>query len=222
MRRVISKDGTSIAYEAVGTGPAVVLVGGGLDDGSENAPLAGELARSFTVYNYARRGRGDSGDTPPYSVEREIEDIEALLVAAGGTAHLYGVSTGGALVLEAPAASVRADKLAVYEVPYNTADDWPPPEGGCTAPRTVLRSSLNQCEYWRPALSGVPATSARCSRFSPPPAGGATRRSSSGHRHCGTWSGAQTMGSVREGSHRRPRWRRSGSAYPWRRQARHR
>jgi Alpha/beta hydrolase family len=126
MRRVISKDGTSIAYEAVGTGPAVVLVGGGLDDGSENAPLAGELARSFTVYNYARRGRGDSGDTPPYALEREIEDIEALLVEAGGTAHLYGVSTGGALVLEAAAASVVADKLAVYEVPYNTAGDWPP------------------------------------------------------------------------------------------------
>lgn len=126
MRRVISKDGTPIAYEAVGTGPAVVLVGGGLDDGSENAPLAGELARSFTVYNYARRGRGDSGDTPPYSLEREIEDMAALLVEAGGTAHLYGVSTGGALVLEAAAASVRAGKLAVYEVPYNTADDWPP------------------------------------------------------------------------------------------------
>jgi hypothetical protein len=110
----------------VGTGPAVVLVGGGLDDGSENAPLAAELARTFTVYNYARRGRGDSGDTPPYSLEREIEDIEALLVEAGGTAHLYGVSTGGALVLEAAAASVPAGKLAVYEVPYNTADEWPP------------------------------------------------------------------------------------------------
>jgi hypothetical protein len=125
MRHLISKDGTSIAYEAVGTGPAVVLVGGGLDDGSENAPLAEELARSFTVYNYARRGRGDSGDTPPYTLEREIEDIHALLVEAGGTAHLYGVSSGGALVLEAAAASVAADKLAVYEVPYNTADDWP-------------------------------------------------------------------------------------------------
>jgi pimeloyl-ACP methyl ester carboxylesterase len=125
MRRVISKDGTSIAYEAMGTGPALVLVGGGLDDGSENAPLAEALARSFTVYNYARRGRGDSGDTPPYSLEREIEDIEALLVQAGGTAHLYGVSTGGALVLEAAAASVPADRLAVYEVPYSTADEWP-------------------------------------------------------------------------------------------------
>jgi pimeloyl-ACP methyl ester carboxylesterase len=125
MGRVTSKDGTSIAYDRQGRGPAVILVGGGLDDGSENAPLVPELAGHFTVYNYARRGRGDSGDTLPYAVEREIEDIEALIAEAGGSAHLYGVSTGGALVLEAAAAGVAVDKLAVYEVPYNVADDWP-------------------------------------------------------------------------------------------------
>lgn len=125
MVRVTSRDGTSISYEQMGTGPALILVGGGLDDGSENAPLARELAGSFAVYNYARRGRGDSGDTPPYVLQREIDDIEALLAAAGGTAHLYGVSTGGALVLEAAAAGIAVDKLAVYEVPYNMADDWP-------------------------------------------------------------------------------------------------
>jgi pimeloyl-ACP methyl ester carboxylesterase len=68
---------------------------------------------------------GDSGDTLPYALEREIEDIEALLAQAGGTAHLYGVSNGGALVLEAAAAGTAVDKLAVYEVPYNMADDWP-------------------------------------------------------------------------------------------------
>jgi pimeloyl-ACP methyl ester carboxylesterase len=125
MNRVTSKDGTSIAYERMGRGPAVILVGGGLDDGSENAPLAPELAEHFTVYNYARRGRGDSGDTLPYAVEREIEDIEALIAQAGASAHLYGVSTGGALALEAAAAGLAIDKLAVYEVPYNVADDWP-------------------------------------------------------------------------------------------------
>jgi pimeloyl-ACP methyl ester carboxylesterase len=125
MNRVTSKDGTSIAYDRTGAGPALILVGGGLDDGSENAPLAPELAESFTVYNYARRGRGDSGDTLPYTLEREIEDIEALLAEAGGTAHLYGVSSGGALVLETAAAGIAVDKLAVYEVPYNMADDWP-------------------------------------------------------------------------------------------------
>jgi pimeloyl-ACP methyl ester carboxylesterase len=125
MNRVTSKDGTSIAYGRQGRGPAVVLVGGGLDDGSENAPLAQELAKNFTVYNYARRGRGDSHDTQPYALEREIEDIEALLAKAGGTAHRYGVSSGGALVLEAAATGIAIDKLAVYEVPYNMADDWP-------------------------------------------------------------------------------------------------
>jgi Alpha/beta hydrolase family len=125
MSRVTSQDGTSIAYERTGSGPAVILVGGGIDDGSENAPLAPELAGRFTVYNYARRGRGDSGDTLPYAVEREIEDIEALIAAAGGSAHLYGVSSGGALALEAGATGIAIDRLAVYEVPYNMADDWP-------------------------------------------------------------------------------------------------
>jgi pimeloyl-ACP methyl ester carboxylesterase len=100
-------------------------VTGGLDDGSENAPLAAELAEHFTVFNYARRGRGDSGDTQPYAVEREIEDIEALIAEAGGSAHQYGVSSGGALALEAAAAGLAVDKIAVYEVPYNVADEWP-------------------------------------------------------------------------------------------------
>jgi pimeloyl-ACP methyl ester carboxylesterase len=88
-----------------------------------NAPLATELAEQFTVYNYDRRGRGDSGDSLPYALGREIEDIEALVAEAGGSAHLYGVSSGGALVLEAAAAGITADKLAVYEVPYKMADD---------------------------------------------------------------------------------------------------
>ena len=89
-----------------GSGPAVILVTGGLDDGSENAPLAEELSRSFTTFNYARRGRAESGDTQPYAVEREIEDIEALIAEAGGSARLYGVSSGGALVREAAAAAL--------------------------------------------------------------------------------------------------------------------
>jgi len=124
MSRVTSKDGTSIAYDRHGSGPAVILVGGGLVDPatgragrSENAPLARELAEHFTVYNYDRRGRGDSGDTLPYALEREIEDLEALITEAGGSAHLYGVSSGGALVLEAAAAGIAADRLAMYEVP---------------------------------------------------------------------------------------------------------
>ena len=123
MFRVTSKDGTSIAYHRQGDGPAMILVGGGLDDGSENAPLVPELARRFTVYNYARRGRGDSGDTRPYALEREIEDLQVLIAEAGGSAHLYGVSSGGALAMEAAAAGLAVDRLAVYEVPYLVADD---------------------------------------------------------------------------------------------------
>jgi len=126
MAAVTSSDGTSIAYERAGSGPVVILVGGGLDDGSENAPLVPELAGRFTVINYARRRRADSGDTLPYAVEREIEDIDALVAEAGGSASLYGVSSGGALALEAAAAGLAIDSVAVYEVPYNVADDWPP------------------------------------------------------------------------------------------------
>jgi pimeloyl-ACP methyl ester carboxylesterase len=128
--RVTSNDGTSIAYERSGSGPPVILVGGGLVDPAtgragrwENAPLARELAERFTVINYDRRGRGDSGDSLPYAVERELEDIEALIAAAGGPAHIYGVSSGGALAIEAAAAGIAIDRLAVYEVPYGVGDD---------------------------------------------------------------------------------------------------
>jgi pimeloyl-ACP methyl ester carboxylesterase len=124
--RVSSKDGTPIAYERAGSGPAVILVGGALDDGTENAPLVPALAAHFTVYNYARRGRGDSGDTPPYAVEREIEDLAALVAEAGAPAHLYGVSSGGMFALEAAAAGLPVAKLALYEVPYDPSPDAAP------------------------------------------------------------------------------------------------
>jgi pimeloyl-ACP methyl ester carboxylesterase len=126
MDKVTSKDGTPIAYERAGNGPAVLLVGGGLDDGSENAALVPALADRFTVYNYARRGRGQSGDTRPYALEREFEDIAALIGDAGGAVYAFGASSGGALVLEAAAAGVPISRIAVHEVPYNMAADWPP------------------------------------------------------------------------------------------------
>jgi pimeloyl-ACP methyl ester carboxylesterase len=121
--QVTSGDGTSIAYDRQGSGPAVILVTGGLDDGAENAPLAAELAEHFTAYNYNRRGRGDSGDTQPYALEREIEDIGALIAEAGGRAYLYGVSSGGALVLEAAAAGLAIESIAVYEVSFLLGDE---------------------------------------------------------------------------------------------------
>jgi hypothetical protein len=122
---VTSKDGTAIAGERAGTGPVVVLVGGGLTDRGENAPLVPRLAEHFTVVNYDRRGRGASGDSPSYDIAREIDDIDALIAATGGTARLYGVSSGGALALEAVAAGSAVERVAVYEVPYDVDADWP-------------------------------------------------------------------------------------------------
>jgi pimeloyl-ACP methyl ester carboxylesterase len=125
-QRATSADGTSLAYDRTGSGPALILVGGGLDDGAENAPLGPALADGFTVFNYARRGRAESGDTLPYALEREIEDLAALIAVAGGSAHLFGASSGGALALEAAAAGLAVDRVAVYEVPYfaDGAERW--------------------------------------------------------------------------------------------------
>ena len=119
METVTSKDGTTIAYDRLGSGPAVILVSGGSVDRGSNAGLAELLAPHFTVYNYDRRGRGPSGVTPPYSVEREVEDIDAVVEAAGGTAYLYGSSSGAALALEAARQLPgRITKLALWEPPY--------------------------------------------------------------------------------------------------------
>ena len=110
---VTSADGTRIAGQREGSGPALVLVGGGLDDGSENAVLMLALADAFTVYNYARRGRGASGDTRPHAVQRELEDLAAVLDVAGGEAHVFGASSGAALALEAAAAGLPIARLVV-------------------------------------------------------------------------------------------------------------
>jgi pimeloyl-ACP methyl ester carboxylesterase len=118
METVRSNDGTSIAFDRLGDGPPVVLVGGGSVDRASNAPLADLLAASFTVLNYDRRGRGDSGDSAPYAVECEIEDIVAVIGAAGGSAFVYGTSSGAALALEAASAGLDITKLALWEPPY--------------------------------------------------------------------------------------------------------
>lgn len=117
-KKTLSLDGTPIAYERAGRGPAVILVSGALSSGATTAPLAAELSERFTVLVYDRRGRGGSGDTPPYAVEREVEDLAALIGAVGGEASLYGVSSGGALVLRAAASGLPVRRAAVYEVPY--------------------------------------------------------------------------------------------------------
>jgi pimeloyl-ACP methyl ester carboxylesterase len=129
MKTVTSQDGTTIAFDQSGEGPALVLVGGMLEQramDSETAQLAAFplLSQHFTVLHYDRRGRGDSTDTQPYAVEREIEDIEALIDEAGGSAFVFGISSGAALAFEAALAlGGKVKKLAMYEPPYNDDAD---------------------------------------------------------------------------------------------------
>jgi pimeloyl-ACP methyl ester carboxylesterase len=124
--RVTSKDGTTIVYDSYGEGPPLVIVDGATAIRAYDAPLATALAPHFTVYAWDRRGRGDSGDTAPYAVEREVEDLAAVIEAAGGTAFALGHSSGAVLALRAAAAGVPVTKLAVYEPPFIVDDSRPP------------------------------------------------------------------------------------------------
>jgi pimeloyl-ACP methyl ester carboxylesterase len=129
MNTVTSSDGTTIAFDRRGTGQPLILVGGAFQHRAidpRTAELAELLAADFTVYHYDRRGRGDSTDTAPYAVGREIEDLEALAEEAGGSAFLFGMSSGAALVLDAAAHGLAAPKLAVYEPPFVVDDSRPP------------------------------------------------------------------------------------------------
>jgi pimeloyl-ACP methyl ester carboxylesterase len=125
MQTVTSKDGTTIAFDQSGDGPALVLVPGAFEQRAadfETAKLAAFplLSLHFTVYHYDRRGRGDSTDTLPFAVDREIEDIEALIDRAGGSAFLFGISSGAGLAFEAALKlGGKVKKLALYEPPYN-------------------------------------------------------------------------------------------------------
>jgi len=115
-----SKDGTKIAFEKIGSGEPLILVDGALCDRASgpNRPLAALLKKDFTVYLYDRRGRGDSGDSAPYRIEREVEDLEALVQEAGGSAFVYGISSGAALVLEAASRLSSIRRIALYEAPF--------------------------------------------------------------------------------------------------------
>lgn len=121
MDQVISRDGTPIAFDQAGQGPPVILVAGAFNDRTTGAALAAWLAPRFTVYRYDRRGRGDSGDTPPYAVDREIDDLAALIDRAsgyaGGAACVLGFSSGAALALAAAARGLAISRLALYDLP---------------------------------------------------------------------------------------------------------
>ena len=126
MQKVTSKDGTQIAYDKQGQGPAVILVDGALCFRAFGPMpgLARLLEHDFTVYTYDRRGRGDSSDTKPYAVVREVEDLEALIKAAGNSAYLCGLSSGAALALEAAfSLGDSVKKIALYEAPYRSDGD---------------------------------------------------------------------------------------------------
>src|SRR5215204_4595685 len=118
MNKVSSPDGTPIAFDRLGDGQPVIVVGGAMCDRALTGPTAKELAKRFTVINYDRRGRGDSGDTAPYAVERELEDLGALIAEAGGRASVYGHSSGAALALHAAVAGLPIAKLVLHEPAY--------------------------------------------------------------------------------------------------------
>ncbi len=158
MDTVTSRDGTVIAYDRLGDGPPVVLISGGSVDRTSNAGLAEQLADRHTVYNYDRRGRGDSGDTPPYAIEREVEDIAAVIEAAGGSAHLYGSSSGAGLGMHAAAAGLPLGKLALWEPPYSVNGRPDLPEDTASVYRELVESGRrgDAAEYFMAKVVGMP------------------------------------------------------------------
>lgn len=138
MRKVVSRDGTTIAYEKAGEGPPIVLVNGGFRDHTIFDSLVPELAPRCTVFVYDRRGRGESGDSPAYAVEREIEDLTAVIEEAGGQAVVFAGSSGANLALEAAMAGAPITKLALHE-PYFRVEGYPqPPEGFLESLKALL------------------------------------------------------------------------------------
>lgn len=163
MSTVTSKDGTRIAFDKVGSGPSVILVNGAMsyrrafDTTLEQ--LAELVGKHFTVYDYDRRGRGESTNTVPFTKVREIEDIQALVADAGGEAMLAGFSSGGAVTLETAAVTPGVTKAFVYEVPFIVDDSRQPLadyEGHTT--KLVAEGKLDELiEYFITVVAGIPA-----------------------------------------------------------------
>jgi len=155
MELIESADGTRIALDRSGSGPPLVIVLGAFCDRSTSKPLAALLARRYTVYEYDRRGRGDSGNGLPVSVEGEVQDLAAVVAATGEAPFVYGHSSGGSLALEAAAREVEMRGLAVYEPPY-TGDHDPGPEFGRRLDELVAAGRRDQAaEQWL-VVTGAP------------------------------------------------------------------
>jgi pimeloyl-ACP methyl ester carboxylesterase len=170
MTTATSRDGTTIAFDTSGEGPPLVVVGGALNDRHAAATLARLLAPSFTVYTYDRRGRGDSSDTPPYAVEREVEDLLALVEDTGGTAFAFGHSSGAVLALEAALETPDIAKLVLYEPPFIVDDSRPPLPDDYVSHLKELAATDQRgeaVEYFMTTGVGVPAEAIPSMRESP-------------------------------------------------------
>jgi pimeloyl-ACP methyl ester carboxylesterase len=153
--KVRSADGTPIAVDRSGNGPPLVVVVGAFCDRSTTRPLAALLESSYTVYAYDRRGRGDSGDAETYAVEREVEDLDAVVAKTGVAPYVYGHSSGGALALEAAARGLNMRKIAVYEPPY-AGDDPRLPGFGDKLDDLVRSGRRGEAAESFLALAGAP------------------------------------------------------------------
>ncbi len=161
-KTVNSKDGTNLVYEVLGSGPPLILVSGAMVTrdfiGTRN--LAGLLASRFTVYNYDRRGRGDSSDTLPYSIEKEIDDLETMIKNAGGSAHIYGMSSGAILALHAATKGLNILSLILYEPPFVVkSTDRRPPEDALTVVTEMIAQGRRgaAASYFMTKVFGMPA-----------------------------------------------------------------
>jgi pimeloyl-ACP methyl ester carboxylesterase len=167
---IISRDGTEIAFERLGSGPAVILVSSALADRKDAAKLADLLAHHFTVINYDRRGRGASGDATDYAVEREIEDLAALMDHTGGSASLFGSSSGAVLALRAAAAGLNVERLALYEPPFAVSGDGfaPPKDFGRHIDALLAREKRGEAvKYFMTQAQGMPAFMVTMMRLMP-------------------------------------------------------
>ena len=172
MQTVTSKDGSRIAYDRSGSGPSVILVGGALSyrEFKRMEQLARLLAPHCTVINYDRRGRGDSTEVKPFALEREIEDIAALIEAEGGSASLWGWSSGGALAMRAAAAGVGVERLSVYEVPFmvTPGSKRPTPDYGERLDELVAAGDRSGAvEHFMRNSIGIPAPIVALMRLTP-------------------------------------------------------